>query len=144
MNNVAALAFIAAAIGCGAAHAVDVYKWKDSKGVVHYGDRPASGVAAATVSVPGGGNSPEEQAAAEASLEADREKLQQLDASRTHRYRSRQPGVQQPAESSCAASWRQYDAAQACFNANRVAGGKGVSGYGAAVCRQVAQPSCSR
>jgi len=144
MKPAVVLAFIAAALGCGAAPAVDVYKWKDSKGVVHYGDRPASGAESATLRVPGGGNTPEEQAAAEASLEADRAQLQQTDDSRLDHPGSRPPAGQRPAESACAAAWRQYDAAQACFNANRVAGGKGVSGYGAAVCKEVPQPSCSR
>ncbi len=143
MKHVLALALLAAALS-GAAHAVDVYKWTDSKGVVHYGDRPASGVAASTVSVPGGGNTPEEQAAAEESLEADREKVAQHEYTGSYRWRSRMQPVQKPVESACAASWRQYDAAQSCFNANRVAGGKGVSGYGAAVCKEVPEPSCTR
>ena len=128
---------------CASAHAVDVYKWTDSKGVVHYGDRPASGVAASTVSVPGGGGSPEEQAAAEASLEAAREKLAEPTYP-TGRYRSRVQPVQKPAETTCAAAWRQYDAAQACFDANRAAGGKGVSSRGTVVCKDVPQPSCAR
>ena len=142
MKLIHAFALAALAL-CARAHAVDVYKWTDSKGVVHYGDRPASGAAASTVSVPGGGNSPEEQAAAEASLDAAREKLAEPTYA-NGRYRSRVQTVQKPAESSCAAAWRQYDAAQACFDAHRAAGGKGVSGLGAAVCREVPQPSCSR
>ena len=142
MKLALAVALIATAALCGPAHAVDVYKWTDSKGVVHYGDRPASGAAASTVSVPGGGSSAEEKAAAEASLEADREKLDEIEVANSNRSH-RQP-VQRPVESSCAASWRQYDSAQACFNANRVAGGKGVSGFGAAYCKDVPQPSCSR
>jgi hypothetical protein len=144
MRHAVTLACFAAAIGCGAAQAVDVYKWKDSQGRVHYGDRPASGVDAATMSVPGGGDTPEEQAAAEASLEADRQRLQQRETpSRGDRSPYRRP-VQPPAESGCAASWRRFDAAQACFIANRVAGGKGVSGDGVAGCRDVPQPGCSR
>jgi hypothetical protein len=140
----AVLALAASLALAGPAHAVDVYKWTDSKGVVHYGDRPASGAAASTVSVPGGGNTPEEQAAAQASLEADRDKLAERDESNHRRDRARPRAAQRPAESTCAAAWRQYDAAQACFNANRVAGGKGVSSFGAAVCKEVPQPSCPR
>lgn len=50
MRLVLALASIIAGTAfAGAAHAVDVFKWKDSKGVVHYGDRPASGAAATVV-----------------------------------------------------------------------------------------------
>jgi len=141
MQPVLAFALLAAALA-GPAHAVDVYKWTDSKGVVHYGDRPASGAAASTVVVPGGGNTPEEQAAAEASLEADREKLAEIDDADAYRWRTHT--ARRPVESTCAASWRRYEAAQSCFNANRVAGGKGVSGMGAAYCKDVPQPSCSR
>ena len=60
MKPVTALVLAAGLALADTAFAVDVYKWKDSKGVVHYGDRPASGVAASTVSVPGGGASDEE------------------------------------------------------------------------------------
>ena len=45
---------------------------------------------------------------------------------------------------SCAESWRVYDAAEVCFNANRAAGGKGVSRAGQAYCKQVSQPTCAR
>jgi hypothetical protein len=142
MRHVLALALVAAAALAGPAHAVDVYKWTDSKGVVHYGDRPASGAAASTVRVPGGGNSNADKAAAEASLDADREKLAEIDDEDA--YGGRSGTVQRPVESSCAASWRRYDSAQACFNAHRVAGGKGVTGSGAVYCREVPQPGCAR
>jgi hypothetical protein len=144
MKLTPALALVAATL-CGSAHAVDVYKWTDSKGVVHYGDHPASGVAASTLSVPGGGDSAEEQAAAEASLDAAREKLAEPTSSAAQRYRPRsQPAQQQTAASVCAAAWAQYAAAQACFDAHRAAGGKGVSGVGTVVCQDVPQPSCTR
>ncbi len=142
MKPLGALALVFATL-CAGAHAVDVYKWTDSKGVVHYSDRPASGADVSTVSVPGGGGSPEEQAAAEAKLDAAREKLAEPAAS-NGRHRSRAQPVQKPAESSCAAAWRQYDAAQACFDAHRAAGGKGVSDSGSAVCRDMPQPGCAR
>ena len=143
MKSSGALVLVLAAL-CPLARAVDVYKWTDGKGVVHYGDRPASGVAASTLSVPGGGGSAGEQAAAEASLDAAREKLAEPAYPASRRYRPRGQAVQKPAESGCAAAWRQYDAAQACFDANRAAGGKGVSGIGAIVCKDVPQPSCAR
>ena len=143
MKPVLAFALLAAALAAPA-HAVDVYKWKDSKGVIHYGDRPASGVTASTVSVQGGGDSEAEKAAAEASLEADRDKLNEIDYENSWRWRERSQAVQRPAESGCAAAWRRYDSAQACFNAHRVAGGKGVTGSGAFYCNEVPQPSCTR
>jgi hypothetical protein len=144
MKPLNALVLAALALG-GTAHAVDVWKWTDSKGVVHYGDRPASGAAASTLSVPGGGDTPEEQAAAEASLEASREKLAEpVYPTNSYRWRQRSQPVQRPAQSSCAAAWAQYDAAQACFDAHRVAGGKGVTGGGDFACREVPQPSCTR
>lgn len=144
MNRVAVLVLAGLAL-CAGAHAVDVWKWTDSKGVVHYGDRPASGTAASTVSVPGGGDSPEEKAEAEASLEASREKLAEpVTPTSARRSRTRVQPAQRPAQSSCAAAWSQFDAAQACFDAHRVAGGKGVTGGGEVVCREVPQPSCAR
>lgn len=144
MKRLHALAFATFAL-CGSAHAVDVWKWTDSKGVVHYGDRPASGAAASTLSVPGGGNSPEEQAEAEASLEASRAKLAEpVYPTNSYRWKQRAQPVQRPAQSGCATAWAQYDAAQACFDAHRVAGGKGVTGGGDIVCREVSQPGCAR
>ena len=133
---------LAAAAACAGAHAVDVYKWTDGKGVVYYGDRPASGAAATTVSVPGGGDSAEEQAAAEASLEAAREKLAEPAPSDRVRYRTRTRA--RPAVSTCEAAWRQYDAAQACFDAHRAAGGRGVTPRGTVVCKEMPQPTCAR
>lgn len=143
MKLINALALFAATL-CAGAHAVDVYRWTDSQGVVHYGDHPPSGVAASTVSVPDGGDSPEQRAAAAARLDAARAKLAEPAAS-DGRYRSRaQPGQIKPAQSSCAAAWRQYDAAQACFDAHRTALGKGVSESGTLACKELPQPECTR
>jgi len=138
-----ALALLAAAtMLAGSTYAVDVYKWTDSQGVVHYGDHPASGVAVSTVSVPDGEASPKDMAAARARLAADRAKLAQAAASSS----GDRPGASsaKPAESACAAAWRKYDAAQACFDAHRAAGGKGVSPRGEALCQEMPQPSCAR
>jgi len=137
-----ALALLATLALTTAAHAVDVYKWKDSKGVVHYGDRPASGVAAATVNVQGGGNSPEELEGAEARRQASRDKLDEEVPTDDDDAPRALP--QRPAQSSCATAWKQYDAAQACFNRHRVINGKGVTDSGSAVCREMPQPSCAR
>ena len=142
MKPVLALAFAVAATLCGSAHAVDVYKWTDSHGVVHYGDHPASGAAVSTVSVPGGEPSPRDAAAAQARLAADRAKLEQP-AAGSGGERSRASSAK-PAESACATAWRQYDAAQACFDAHRAVGGKGINGAGAAACQELPQPSCTR
>ena len=105
-------------------------------GVVHYGDRPAAGVAVTTASVLSGGSSAQERATAASSLDADRRKLQQVNARGPARAGSSAPPASQPVDSSCAASWRQYDADQACFDANRNGGGRGVSERGAAVCQR--------
>lgn len=143
MNH--ALAFVLAAALCGSAHAVDVYKWTDGKGVVHYGDRPASGAAASTVSVPGGGSSAEEVEAADASLQAARDKLDTPVRSGRRRYSGvATPAPQKAQPTGCAALWNQYDSAQACFDAHRVAGGKGVTNRGASTCKEVPQPTCAR
>lgn len=144
MKRLRALVIAALALG-GGAHAVDVWKWTDGKGVVHYGDRPASGAAASTVSVPGGGDTPEEQEAAEASLAASRQKLAEpVPSVNSPRWRQRAQPAQRPAPPACAAAWARYDASQACFDAHRVAGGKGVTEGGELVCREVPQPSCAR
>jgi Domain of unknown function (DUF4124) len=142
MRHVIAL-FVAATAGlAGAALAVDVYKWTDSQGVVHYGDRPASGAAASTLNVPVDSLTAEDAAAAKARLARARAKLSDeadadvpIDAPRR---------ASKAAGSSCADAWKQYDDAMACFSSNRVANGKGVSGYGMATCKQVTQPSCAR
>ncbi|MCK9685565.1 DUF4124 domain-containing protein [Scleromatobacter humisilvae] len=144
MKHAIALAFAACAALAGTARAVDVFKWTDSKGVVHYGDRPASGVAASTVSVPGGGASDEEIAAAQASLDADRARLEQPSYEPYYRYRVRRQPVQPTATSACESQWRAYEASQACFNAHREYLGRGVNDRGVAVCHEMAQPSCSR
>jgi hypothetical protein len=143
MKLIHALALFAATL-CTGAHAVDVYKWTDSKGVVHYGDHPPSGVATSTVSVPDGGDSPEERAAAAAKLDAERARLAEPAASNVRHRSQAQPVQNKPAESSCAAAWRQYDAAQACFDAHRTALGKGVSESGTVACKELPQPGCAR
>ena len=144
MKHAIALAFAACAALAGTARAVEVFKWTDSKGVVHYGDRPASGVAAATVNVPGGGASDEEIAAAQASLDADRARLEQPSYEQSYRYRVRRQPAQPTTTSACETQWRAYEAAQACFNAHREYLGRGVSDRGVAVCQEMKQPSCSR
>ena len=126
----------------GAAHAVDVYKWTDSQGIVHYGDHPASGVAVSTVSVPGGEPNARDAAAAQARLAADRAKLGQPAAGSSGDHS--RASAAKPAESACATAWRQYDAAQACFAAHRGAGGKGVNGGGEVACKDMPQPGCER
>jgi hypothetical protein len=138
-----ALAFAVAALLAGAAHAVDVYKWTDSKGVVHYGDRPASGAAAATLNVPGDSLSAADEAAANARLAQARAKLSaDVDADSptvaAHHVRKAGGGT-------CEDAWKQYDAAAACFSRNRVTdSGKGVTSTGAAVCKEIPQPTCAR
>lgn len=138
------LALLAGTVLAGAAQAVEIYKWKDSKGVVHYGDRPASGAAASLVNARDDKVDPDDAERARQRLsdaqdgqgdepEADDEPVA------PHRTTARKP-----APSSCAAAWQRYDAAQACFNANRVAGGKGVSTTGAIVCKEMPQPGCAR
>ncbi len=142
MKHAPALLAAVAMTLAGTARAVDVYKWTDSQGVVHYGDHPASGVAASTVSVPDAGVSAKDVAAAKARLAADRAKLAQPAASSSS-SRSRASSAK-PVESACAAAWRQYDAAQACFDAHRAAGGRGVSPRGEVACQELPQPSCAR
>jgi len=140
-----ALAFVlaAAALLAGAAHAVDVYKWTDSQGVVHYGDRPASGAAAATLNVPGNSLSAADEAAAKARLAKARAKLN-ADVDADSPAVAAQPG-RKAGGSTCEDAWKQYDAAAACFSRNRVTdSGKGVTSTGAATCKEIPQPTCAR
>ena len=144
MKPASALAFaVVAAALCGAAHAVDVYKWKDSKGVVHYGDRPASGVAATTLNVPGNGLTPEDEEAANERLEQARAKLAEPTdddepAAPAPRRTKKAPSY------NCTEAWNRYDASQACYASHRAGNGKGVSDTGMAACRPVLQPTCER
>ena len=143
MKHAHALAFAAAALLAGAAQAVDVYKWTDSQGVVHYGDRPASGVAAATLNVPGNSLSAADQAAASERLAKARARLDAEVDGDSPAVASRRAG--KVGTSSCADAWKQYDAAAACFSRNRVTdSGKGVTGTGAALCKEIPQPTCVR
>ena len=144
MKHVFAFALVTAAVAlCGAAQAVDVFKWKDSKGVVHYGDRPAAAASAVMLSVPGNDMTEEDEEAAYERLDRAREKI--LEPGDDDDRSRLQPARPRPARSSgCAESWRQYDQAAACFSAHRVANGKGVNAYGSVVCKQVAQPTCAR
>ena len=136
------LALLAATALAGAAHAVDVYKWKDSKGVVHYGDRPASGAAASVVNARDDKVDPDDAERARQRL-SDVQDGSQEDVE-DEPDQPRHSVARKPAPTGCAAAWQRYDAAQACFNANRAAGGKGVNATGAFVCKEVAQPSCAR
>ena len=143
MKPVFALALVAAAALCSAANAVDVYKWKDSKGVVHYGDRPASGVAATTLNVPADDLTPEDEAAADERLEQARAKLaEQTDddepVAPTPRRTKKAPSY------NCTEAWNRYGASQACYASHRASNGKGVSDAGLAACRPVLQPTCER
>ncbi len=142
VNNRLALAFVLAAALCSSAHAVDVYKWKDSKGVVHYGDRPASGAAASMVNARDDKVDPDDAERARQRLSdvQDGAEEETTDEPEEPRHAT----SRKPAASTCAAAWQRYDSAQACFNANRVAGGKGVTSNGSYVCKEVPQPGCAR
>ena len=143
MKLALALVLASATLTAGAAHAVDVYKWKDSKGVVHYGDRPASGASSSLLQVQGSTMTDEEEEAASERLDQARAKLVEpsYGDDTVVSYPTR---VRKTDNGSCAESWRRYDEAEVCFNANRVAGGKGVSRSGQAYCKQVSQPTCAR
>jgi hypothetical protein len=144
MKHLLAFAFVAAVLA-GGAHAVDVYKWKDSKGVVHYGDRPAAGASAATVSVRDDQPDPDDVAKAQQRLSEAQDRLSDdvgndVPVAPRRSYSRPRPA----ADTSCAATWQRYLSAQACFDSHRAANGKGVTGTGAAVCPQLAQPDCAR
>jgi hypothetical protein len=137
-------AVLAAAALAGGAHAVDVYKWKDSKGVVHYGDRPASGASAARVSVRDDQPDPDDVARAQQRLAETQDRLQD-DVESDIPVTPRRPVVRPKAQAdtgSCAYKWRLYMQSQGCFEQHRVAGGKGVTRSGASVCPQIVQPDC--
>jgi len=143
MKPAVAFALVAAALA-GASHAVDVYKWKDSKGVVHYGDRPAAGASAAMVSVRDDQPDPDDVARAQQRLSDVRDQVQVDTAAdepvAPRRSASRPDGA--PAAGSCAWKWQIYMQSQGCFQQHRIAGGKGVTSTGSRVCPQIVQPDC--
>jgi hypothetical protein len=135
-------AVLAAAALAGGAHAVDVYKWKDSKGVVHYGDRPASGASAARVNVRDDQPDPDDVARAQQRLSDAQDRLQE-DVQGDIPVAPRRSVARPKADTgSCAYKWRLYMQSQGCFDQHRVAGGKGVTPGGAHVCPQIVQPDC--
>ncbi|MBW8757419.1 MAG: DUF4124 domain-containing protein [Burkholderiales bacterium] len=142
MKPVIAFALVAAL--AGGAHALDVYKWKDGKGVVHYGDRPAAGASAALVSVRDDQPDPDDVARAQQRLSEVQDQRQvdtpadEPEAARPSAPRPKAP----PAAGSCAWKWQIYMQSQGCFDQHRVAGGKGVTRNGARVCPQIVQPDC--
>ena len=136
---------LAAVAWSGAAGAVDVYKWKDGKGVVHYGDRrPAAGASAVVLRVPEDEVTEEDEEAANLRLDQAREKILEPTESDDFVAHPPEPRRKKARVLGCAESWQRYDDAAACFGANRVASGKGVTNYGAAVCKEVPQPTCAR
>ena len=137
-------AVLAAALLAGPAHAVDVYKWKDAKGGVHYGDRPPSDGAASTLEVPDDAPSPAEEAAASQRLERARAKLAEPAPVDAPLPVARKAAAKAPASDDCEQSWRHFDASQACYQSHRAANGKGVSPAGMAQCRPMPQPTCER
>ena len=144
MKPALAAAIAAIALLAGTAHAVDVYKWKDSKGEVHYGDRPPPDATASTLDVPDDALSPEEQAAADERLERARAKLAEPAPVDAPIPVVRRPAQKKAASYNCEQSWRRYEASQACYSTHRVADGKGVSPAGMALCRPLLQPTCER
>jgi hypothetical protein len=142
MKPLLVLALVAAALA-GGARAVDVYKWKDSQGVVHYGDRPASGASAARLSVRDDQPDPDDVARASERLSQAQDQLQD-DARGDVPVAPRRAAkaASQADTGSCAYKWRLYMQSQGCFNQNRVANGKGVTSGGARVCPQIVQPDC--
>ncbi len=144
MKHALALALVACAALAGTARAVDVYKWKDSKGVVHYGDRPASGVAATTLTLPDDAVSPEDREAAGERLARAREKLAESTNDDDAPVVAAPPPRKPASSPDCEEAWQRFDFAQACYNSHRVANGKGVSPAGLAQCRPMPQPSCAR
>jgi hypothetical protein len=143
MKPVLALALAAGLALDGSASAVDVYKWKDAKGVVHYGDRPASGAAASTLSVPDDALSPEDEQVAGERLAQARARLAEQAATDVP-VAVAAPRRQQVVSSGCAEAWGRFDDAQSCFASHRAANGKGVSPAGLAACRPMPQPTCAR
>jgi len=142
MKSVFALAMATAALA-GPADAVEVFKWTDKQGVVHYGDRPAPGAAADAIDVPDDRPGAYDAYKAQRRLDIAREYYQRsadVDQPRARPVQRRNPGV----ISGCAEAWQRYNAAQACFNRNRVMNGRGVSDTGVAYCAQVPQPSCTQ
>ena len=142
MKPALAAAIVACAALAGVAHAVDVYKWKDGQGVVHYGERPPAGVAATRVELPDDAPSAEDVEAAGDRLKRDREQLAASAPDAPLPVAA--PPRRKPASYDCEQQWARYEASQACYINHRLAEGKGVSPAGIAQCRPLPQPSCER
>ena len=137
--------------GAGLAQAQTAIKrWVDERGVVHYGDAvPAaqtrSGAEVSTVTpVPAISTDDQTRARAQERLQAYREQMAQQNAAAapaSAASAATPPTGPNPNDNSCLAQWQRYDAAYACLDGHRAAGGV-VKPEALEKCPVLKQPDC--
>ena len=121
------------------AGAQQIKRWVDERGMVHYSDTaPASAPVTAIPSVPP--LSDADKAQADERMRQYREILAQPPAPAASAAPAPR-AAPAPQDDSCAGQWARYNAAYACMNPYRLAGG-GVRPEGFDKCPVVPQPSC--
>jgi hypothetical protein len=123
-----------------------INRWVDANGRVHYGDTlPANAPRQTTEVGPLESATPEQKAQAAAQVQQYRGYLDQSrDDAPPHAapsHAATEEG-QSPQDDSCAGQWARFNAAAACANQYRVAGG-GLKQDVAESCPVVPQPQCS-
>ena len=126
-------------------HAAEVYRWKDEKGRVHYGDTVPEGrkSSARPVVVRDTTLTDSQKSEAAARLERDRATLNETPASQA--LPSSPPSVTAagsaptPQLSKCEAAWTEFNDSYACFDPHRFGQGK-VRPEGYEKCKQVVRP----
>jgi hypothetical protein len=104
-------------------HAMDVYKWTDAKGQVHYGDAVPEGKASSAkgISVKGGPVSEADRKAATERLAKYREDLVRASPETAAAPAATTP---KPRKTPCEEAWDAYNESYACFDPYRM--GKGT------------------
>ena len=104
------------------AHAADVYKWTDSQGVTHFGDKPPQDRKVASTHLDVGGRplTPDEQKDVDAQLAADRAAITARNDTTPAATGSRSPmASKSPSnENDCARQWRLFNESAHCLDTN--------------------------
>ena len=112
--------FAASLLVFAQAQAADVYKWTDSQGVTHFGDKPPPDkkLAATHLDVGGRTLTPDEQKDVDAQLAVDRAAITAHNDASPATSGNRSPaGSKSPSnENDCARQWRLFNESARCFD----------------------------
>lgn len=123
-------------------HAAEVYRWKDERGRVHYGDTVPEGrkSSAKAVVMRDTTLTDSQKGEAAARLERDRATLKEAPAAQALPSSVSEAGrAPTPQLSKCEAAWREFNDSYACFDPYRFGQGK-VRPEGYEKCKQVVRP----